>query len=326
MNIRALKIQAQEALGHAHGSSRRIVLIHAVISMGVSLVLTLLSSLLERTVSSGGGLRGMDAQAALSTAQVVLQLAGAVAMPFWNAGLIFAALGWMKGECVTPRNLMEGFRRFKPVLSSGLMIGIQYLTRSIISVYLTVMLVMATPFAAPAYRLAVMLEENPQLDPSTVQLDGITGLYAAAAIIFVLVFCVLSFPVYYRYRMVNYIIMDEEKVGGLRAMFQSRLMMRHRIRKLVRVDLSFWWYYALELVLSVVSLGAMLAEIFGIPLPVGSDAAHWVFLLVAAGGHLALRWWAGPKMEVTYALCYREFLQPEEPPAPKPPKAHPWTY
>jgi uncharacterized membrane protein len=326
MDIRALKIQAQDALHRAQGSPRKTVLIHTAVSLGVSLVLALLSSLLDLVISPGGGLGDMNAQAALSTAKVVLQLAGSVAMPFWSAGLVFAALRWLKGERVGFETLAEGFCRFKPVLSSGLLIGVQYIGRAFVSVYLSAMLLMTTPFAGPAYELAMMLEENPQLDPSTVQLEGMTQMYAAAAVIFALVFCVLSLPVYYRYRMVNYVIMDEENVGGLKAMLKSRVLTHRRRRQLLRLYLSFWWYYGLELLLSMISMGAILAELFGVALPMGAEAAHWIFQLVAATGHLALRGWVGPKLELTYALCYQQFLEPRLPFQPREPKAHPWNY
>ena len=326
MDIRGLKNEAGDLLRHAQQPPRKIFLIHTAIAVGVSVVLALLSEILEHSVSSGGGLSGMSTQAALSTAQVVLQLISTVAMPFWSAGLIFAAMRYVRRDPVGVGDLAQGFRRFGPLLTSGLMMGLQYLARGFVSAYLSSMLVMVTPFAAPAYQLAAMLEENPQLDIMTANVEGIMGFYAATAIIFVLVFGLLTLPVYYRYRMVNYIIMDDEKAGGLRAMLQSRLMMQRRRWKLFRLDLSFWWFYALELLLSVVSMGSLLAELLNVSLPVSQDAAYWIFQLAAAAGHLALYSFAGPKLEVTYALCYREFLQPVEPPKPQPPKEHPWTY
>lgn len=326
MNIRDLKNEANDILRQAQQPPRKIFLIHTAIAVGASVLLALVSYILDQSISSGGGLSGMSTQAALSTAQVVLQLVSTVAMPFWSAGLIFAAMGYIRRDFVSAMDLPEGFRRFKPILTSGLMMGLQYLARGFISVYLSSMLVMATPFAAPAYRLATMLEQNPELDLTAVNVEGMLGFYAATVIIFALVFGVLALPVYYRYRMVNYIIMDEGKAGGLRAMLQSRMMMQRRRWKLFRLDLSFWWFYGLELLLSAISLGSLLTELMGVSLPISQDAAYWIFQLAAVAGHLVLYTLAGPKIEVTYALCYREFLQPPEPPMPQPPKEHPWTY
>lgn len=325
MDIRALKYEADQSLQQAAYSPRRLVLIHTAVALGVSVLLALISFLLDSGVSSGGGLSGMDAQAALETAQVVLQLISLVALPFWQAGLIFTAVRMARRQSVAPRDLAEGFRRFKPLLSSGLMMGLQYAARGFVSVYLSSMLVMMTPFASPYYQLAAMLEKNPELDITTLNLDGMMVFAVAYLAIFVLVYAVMTLPVFYRYRMVHYVIMDRAEIGGVKAMFLSQMMMRGRRMKLFKLDLSFWWFYALELLLSLVSLGGLLLPLLGIGLPVSDDALYWIFQLLAVAGQFGLYYLARPKLEVTYAQCYEAFLQPEEP-KPQIPQSHPWTY
>lgn len=325
MDIRALKYEADQALLRASYPPRRLVLIHTGIALGVSLLLALFSYILDHNVSGDGGLSGLGTQAALATAQVVLQLASMVLMPFWQAGLLFTMVGYARNRSVHPQNLTEGFRRFVPILTSSLMMGVQYVARSIVSVYLSSMLVTFTPFAAPVYQLAAMLEKNPNLDITTVHVDGMAAFYAAMAVIFVLVFGALVLPVFYRYRMVNYIIMDDQKVGGMRAMLLSRMMMYRRRVKLFKLDLSFWWFYGLEILLSVISLGSVLLPLVGVKLPFSEDAAYWIFQLLCIAGQLGLYYLVKPKLEVTYALCYEQFRQNAEPPAPpKMPQSHPW--
>ena len=331
MDIRTLKYEADQTLRSAAYPPRRLVLIHTGIALGVSLVLALISYLLDNGVSSGGGLSGMGTQAALSTAQVVMQLASAVAMPFWQAGLVCTALGYVRRQQVSPWKLAEGFRRFKPILSSGIMMGIQYLGMGFISVYLSSFVVTFTPFTAPVYELAEMLMENPDLDITALNLnaDGMMAFIVAYLVIFLILYAVLALPLYYRYRMVNYIIMDQPKVGGLAALFRSRAMMRGRRMRLFKLDLSFWWFYVLELLLSVVAMADLLLAAVGVKLPVSDGVAYWGFQLLAVAGQLGLYYLARPQMEVTYALCYETFCQTEEPKpqsTPKPPKAHPWTY
>lgn len=326
MGILSLKQEASSILCCGQKPPRTIFFLHAAIAIGLSLVLALISEVLDRSISTGGGLSGMSTQAALSTAQVVLQLISTVAMPFWSAGLIHAALRYAKGNPVGVSDLMQGFRRFAPILTSGVMMGLQYLGRGFVSVYVSSVLVMLTPFSAPAVQLAQMITENPQLDPMTVHVDGIGGFYAASLVIFLLVFGLLALPIWYRYRMVSFIIMDNEKIGGLKAMLQSRMMMHRRGWKLFRLDLSFWWFYALELAVTALSMGSLLAPLLGLSFPFSDDAAYWLCQLAAAAGHVALYALAGPKVKVTYALCYQQFLQQPEPPKPRPPKDHPWTY
>lgn len=331
MDIRTLKFEADQTLRSATYPPRHLVLIHTGIALGVSLVLALISYILDHSVSSGGGLSGMGTQAALSTAQVVLQMVSTVAMPFWQAGMIFAALGYIRRRQVSPRDLTEGFRRFKPILSSGIMMGIQYLGMGFISAYLSSFVVAFTPFADPVVELTEMLAEKPDLDITALNMnaDGMMAFMLAYLVIFLILYAVLAFPLYYRYRMVNYIIMDQPKIGGLAAMFVSRAMMRGRRMRLFKLDLSFWWFYALELLLSVVAMADLLLAAAGVTLPVSDGVAYWGFQLLAVAGQLGLYYLAKPKLEVTYALCYETFCQTGEPksqPAPQPPKSHPWTY
>lgn len=329
MDIRTLKDDAERTLQNAAYPPRRLVLIHTGIMLGVSLVLALISYFLDHGVTTSGGLSGMDAQAALTTAQIVLQLVNTVAMPFWQAGLLFCFLQFVRHRSCEPKDLAEGFRRFKPLLSSGLMIGLQYLGRGFVSMYLSSMLVMLTPFAAAYYKLAGMLTENPELDITTLDMPGMVGFFVAYLVIFLLVYGALVLPVFYRYRMVNYIIMDDAKIGGIGAMFISRAMMRGRRMKLFRLDLSFWWFYGAEILMSVVAFGDLLLAALGLTLPLTDGVSYWLFQMLAVAGQLGLYYLARPKLEATYALCYESFRQSPEPvpqPKPQPPREHPWTY
>lgn len=325
MDFRALKYEAEQTLQRDIAAPRRMVLIHTGLSLALSLVLAVISYFLDHGVSADGGLSGLGTQAALTTAQVVLQLASFAVMPFWQAGLIFVMLGYVRGRAVEPWDLAEGFRRFVPILTSSLLMGLQYAARAVASAYISSVLITFTPFAAPLYQISDMLAQNPNLDIMAVNVPGMGGFYAALAVIYVLVFAVLVLPVFYRYRMVNYIIMDDQKVGGLKAMLISRIMMYRRRKKLFRLDLSFWWFYGLELLLTAVSFGSLLLPLVGMTLPVSDDAAYWIFQLICMAGQLVLYYVAKPKLEASYALCYEEFRQSAEPPAPpRPPQVHPW--
>lgn len=325
MDFRALKYEADQTLQRDIATPRRMVLIHTGLALALSLVLAVISYFLDHVVSADGGLSGLGTQAALATAQVVLQLASIVVVPFWQAGLIFTMLGYVRGRAVEPWDLAEGFRRFVPILTSSLLMGLQYAARAIVSVYISSVLITLTPFVAPMYQVSDMLMQNPNLDITELNVPGMEIFYAALAVIYLLVLGLLVLPVFYRYRMVNYIIMDDQKVGGLKAMFISRIMMYRRRKKLFRLDLSFWWFYGLELLLTAISFGSLLLPLVGITLPVSEDAAHWVFQLICVAGQLGLYYAAKPKLEAAYALCYEEFRQNVEPPAPpRPPQVHPW--
>ena len=329
MDIRSLKRSASDTLQSPGCTLKRLVLIHTAISAAVSLLLLIADQLLSNAMASAGGLSGMGTHAVLSTTQSVLKLAQLAVMPFWRAGLIFAALSCIRSQSPATGDLLQGFRRWKPMLTSTLMLALRYLGIGFVSVYLSTQIFMFTPMAKPVYEAAIKASNNPSLNLEELVSSSMQGATAALLVLFLVVFALLALPMYYRYRMTTYLIMDNEDMGGLRAMLTSRVMTYRRRMELFKLDLSFWWFYVLELVLTAIGFGDLLLAAAGVELPFSVDAAFWVFQCLALAAQVGLYYLARPKMEATYAHCYALFLTLEPPapkPAPKPPKNTPWTY
>lgn len=329
MDIRRLKENADGTLAAAAYSPTRLVLIHTAAMLGLTLVLMAVNQLLSNSMGSAGGLSGMGTQSVLATAQVVLQLISMAVTPFWSAGLVNAAMGYVRRENVEPASLLEGFRRWKHILSSSLLIGMRYLGVAFIAVYLSSQLFVFTPFAVPLYEAALKMNGDPTSADLTLLLgDSLETMTAAYMVIFLIVFVVLSLPTYYRYRMVPYLIMDGEGMGGYRVMLTSRFLSRRHRMELFKVDLSFWWFYLGEIAISVLCVGYVILDAFGVKLPMSEDGAYWVFQLAAMACQLVLYCVAKPKMEVTFAHCYEALRNPEPEvieAAPQIPKKHPWN-
>ena len=290
MDIPMHKYEAENALSASIYPPRQLVTIHAGAAAVLSLILTAISWFLSSQTGTGG-IGGLGAQAALSTAQTAVQLVAALITPFWSAGLTYCALNLARKQTTEPASLLEGFRRWRPLLSSMLLMGFRYLTTGFIAAYL-------------ASALAMILQAMSE------------ALFMA---IFFGVFAVLATPLFFRWRLVHYIIMDEPEAGGLKAMFMSRAMMEGRKLELFRLDLSFWWFYALEfLTVAIGSAGAFMTDAM----------AFWGVTLLSLAGQFALYVWAKPKLAVTYALAYETLRQPPAPNAepPHPEKPHPWSY
>ena len=323
MDIRGLKRSAKEALSASTCSPTRLLLLHTGAALALSLLLTLIGYLLD-LLAPEGGLRNMGTQSVLSTIQVVLELAYNVARRFWAAALIFAALGIARRQSVRSGFLLEGFRRFRPILSSVLLQGIQYFAVAFGSMYLSFSLLMITPFYAQTYETVMQFTENP-----TAPIDTLGKMLLACYFItYLMTFIVLSLPIFYRYRMVNYVIMDDPDIGGLRAMFVSRTILRRKRLQLLKLDLCFWWFYLLELAISVISLGNLILPALGVTLPFSDAAAGWIFPIVGMICQLVLYVWAKPKLAVTYALYYESLLHQEQaaPKAQPKPQKMPWKY
>lgn len=321
MDIRKLKRDAAEILEGASYSPTRLAGIHAAVAMGISLVLTAVSYFLGNMDGGAGGIGGLGAQAALSTAQSVLQLVSALVMPFWSAGLVFCALGYARGRETEPRQLTAGFRKIGPILSSELMMSLRYLGLGLLSAFAAAYLLMLTPAAELLTEATGGLMMESAEDLQLLLGASMSQVMVWYFVIFLLLFGVLALPWFYCYRLVDYIIMDDARVGGLQAMLMSRIMTaRHRLQ-LLKLDLSFWWFYGLELLVGLIAYGELLLPMLGVALPEG--LSFWGSALVSMGCRVALYAWAKPKLMVTYALAYeqlRRIPEPEE----KAPKPHPW--
>lgn len=305
------------ALDRALFSPKKLVAIHTGVMLAVSLVSALISLALG-SVETAGGLSGMGTQAILSTADTILQLAQLVATPFWAAGLTFAALNWVRNQEAAPPSLLEGFRRFKPVLSSWLMLGMRYMGFGILAALISANLILFTPLAEPIYRLGTEAEAA---GADIAALPGdIIPFAIGFGVIFLVIFALFALPFYYRYRMTTWLVMDKPGTGGMQAMFVSQLMTRRRRMEMFKLDLRFWWYYLLQ----VIAAGVGIAGIF---LP--QNWAYWLCLAGSYALQLAVSVWGRPRLEAAWGQCYEYMLHnaPPEPPKPQPiaPTDLPWN-
>ena len=309
------KQAAEASLNAAENSPRRLLAIHSGVLAGCTLVLSLISFLLNETIQPAGGLGSMDLQALLSTAQVGMQLIQSLLTPFWVAGMYYAAIGIARRRPTGPKDLIAGFYKILPLLSANAMIFLQYLARLFLSAFLSVQLLLFTPAGAKLYQASMKPEA------ATMELDVLLGndflpVMITLFAIYLLVFAVLALPVFYRYRMTTWLIMDDQDPGGLRAMFHSRLLMLRRRWDLAKLDLSFWWYYLLLGLGVVLCYGSLIFAAAGLTLPVSETVAYWIFLVLGLAVQFLVKSFAGPKVMVTYAHRYERYLT-ELPPARK---------
>lgn len=325
------KHDAATSLRAAVYSPARLLAIHSGVLAAFSLVLSVVSYLLGN-VSSQGGLGAMDLHTALTTAQVLLRIVQMVLTPLWAAGLAYAAIGISRRRETLPRDLTEGFRRFRPMLTSTVLIGMQYVFRAFISSFITSSLVMFTPAATAIYDATAKMDSTGQTDLAVLLGEDYLPVMLTIGVLFVLVFLAVSIPVFYRYRMVRYLIVDRQEPGALRAMLRSQMLMFRRKWELAKLDLGFWWYYLLLALGAVVAFGDWILQAAGVTLPFSDTTAYWIFLCSGLLIQLIVKILAGPKVAVTYALRYERYLNeaPPEPTAPVEkqvdPKDLPWTY
>lgn len=329
LSSRALKQNAAQRLSQAAYSPKKLILLHTGLSLAVTFVITALSFLLSDQIDATGGLAGIGLRSVLTTIQSALQLGATVALPFWEIGFLRAALSMGREQPAGPFTLLEGFRRFGPVLRLMLMRFFFYIVLFLVCIYVSSSIFMLTP-AANAYVEAMLplMEDlsalNPELalDESTV--NTLLETLLPAYIICCVLFLAAAIPLSYRLRMADFAILDDQRVGAFFAVAKSWKITKRNCLQLFRLDLSFWWFYGLQLLITAVAYLDMILPTLGISLPAYSALG---FFLLQSAGQLALYWWAGSHVHTTYALAYDTLQTQFKVPAPSPaPKHQPWDY
>lgn len=331
MDIRNLKAAAKNSLAGAAYDPKKIILIHAGASAAVMLVLTAINFFLQNGIDATGGLSGMGMRSVLSTASTVLQLAANICMPFWNAGYVLVTLLWVRGENARPEMLLGGFRQWGGVLRLMLCRQFLYLGVGIVCGYVAAGIFTATPYAQPMMELLMpAVSADPYADPyvllESVDADALLDTMMPMMVIFLIVYILALLPFVYRLRFADLALMDDPQAGAFSALRKSIRLTRGNTWSLVRMDLSYWWYFLALLAVTVVGYGDVLLTVFGVTLPVSADAAFFLFYAAYAALHVALAYAAKNRVETTYAHAYTALLTAPEPEAPQTPKNVPWTY
>lgn len=308
---------AKERLAANTFSPRKLVAIHTGAVLLLTLLLSAVQYFLEQQIGSTGGIGGMDTRAMLSTAQYVLQVAQLLLIPIWEIGIAFTALKIARNEQADLSGLPEGFARFFPVLGLHLFRTALFVGVGFISVYLGSSLFFATPFATPILeQLVPHLTGDALQDPAALQelLMPILEENVLPLMVFMLlVFAVLSLPLVYRYRLASFYLLDETEKGALYALRSSRRIMRFLCIDFFKLDLKFWLFYVLDLLITAVGYGDLILDLLGITLPIGADVAYFAFLIIYAVLQFALYTWKRGEVEVTYATAYCSLRQRFDP-------------
>lgn len=334
MNIRdhrALKDAARQSLDHAAYNPKKLILIHTGAILILSLLLTVADYLLEQQIGSTSGLDGMGTRSILATAQAVLRLVQTAALPFWQMGYVFLTLKLSRGETVGPQTLTQGFHWVGSVFRLKLVQGIIYFGIGIACSYLSSLLFFMTPWAAPlTEKLLPLLSDASMLEnPAALQETMIAAMEDTTVpllVIFGIVFLAVSAPIFYHYRMADYSLMDNPSQGALSALRSSRKLMHHNCIALFRLDLSFWWFYLLDGLVSAMCYGDLLLNLLGVQLPFSADFSYFLFFGLYLICQLVLYWWRKNEVAVIYAHAYTALQCPPAPKSQPDPKNQPWIY
>jgi uncharacterized membrane protein len=126
------------------------------------------------------------------------------------------------------------------------------------------------------------------------------------------IFVLLAIPFFYRFRQAQLILLDAPEKGALYALRTSWQQMKGNCLALFKLDLSFWWFYALELLATGICFADMLLLLLGITLPVDATLAFFAPFIIYLVAQIALYWWRKNEVATTYAVFYDTLMQTEE--------------
>lgn len=322
MNLSQIRRDAARLLREDRVRYAKLVLINGAVTAGISLLLMLVSWFLQY-IAPDGGLSNIGTHAMISTIRTLLQLISMLIVPFWDAGMVFCSLRLVHRKHNVVQNLTEGFHRWSSIAVSLLIRGLIYFFVFMGSYLVSSILLSSLPFPPSVIEELTAFTENPSLTLT----GGVRIVLIVYLIIFLISLCTMLIPKLYLHRQVIYQIVDDESCGGVQAVVNSRTLMNGNRKKLFLLDMSYWWFYLLELVISVMAAGHLIAAELGIALPISTEAAAWLFPITALLARLVLYWLAKPKLNISYALFYQRVYDNslKEPEPPQPPRM-PWKY
>ncbi len=271
-----VKAAAANTLSQAP-NARKLVLIHTGATLLLTVLLTLLDYLLEQKIGATGGLSGISTRTVLTTAQSVLRYIQLLVLPVWNCGYLLVCLQLSRGEQADTHTLLAGFFRFGPVFRLKLLQALIYLAVGFACVYLSSIVFVMTPWARPLMDALTPMMTTGELSPE-VLMAALEPVALPLFAIFGVIFLAACLPIYYSLFFAELAIMNGEKKGALAAISESLRITRGNRMALLKLDLSFWWYFALDLLVSILAYGDLLLKALGVTLPWSADVSYFLFL------------------------------------------------
>ena len=306
-----LKQEAAQRVDRLLCNPRKIVLIYAMVSFGVSLVAALMNLFLNGQIAQTGGLDGLEVKTLWETTATVSELALVFLSPIWSLGLVSVVLGFARGKEAQTKDLTAGFNRFFAGLGLHLLTFLLYILAGFTTIYIGTALIGAL---ANADRLEIILQPFAQAieanfdiiyDPAFLQTlpwaDILACLWVPALLVVLLTAAIMIF-LSYRLRLARYFLMDGLGMGAMQAVRKSFSSMKGNVLAFIRLDLSYWWYYGLMILFGTSSLLNLIPFLLGMPQV--SDLAAIGIQFLSSAALCTLYWWKGAQVETTFALAY----------------------
>lgn len=288
---------------------KKVVLVYAGIVALSSLVVTVVQDLLDGQISQTGGIQNIGTRSMLTTADTVLTIAQLLLVMCLTLGYTGSMLRIARGQYASPNSLKAGGERIWVLLRTRLLQMLIMTAAAFALCFLVVNVCLLTPLSNRVIAVMGTVSAEELLSNGL----ALMGLYSAMLPI-MLIYLVALVPLLWyfscTYRMVDYLLIDRPQLGAFGVLRESRRMMQGNMKMMFRVDLSFWWYYLLQALVSVLVYLNMVLAPFAIGLP--PEVLYWGTVVLYLAADFALRYFFSNKVAVTYALFYDSLCPKQE--------------
>lgn len=310
-----LKKRAANRLTYAK-EPEKIILVYAAITLLSSLLVTGVRYYLSGQIAHTGGLQNMGTRSILSTADTILPILQSLMLMCLELGFTGAMLRIARRQYASPMTLKAGLERFWVLLRSRLLIGLLYVASLLAALYFSIMLFLLSPLSNRMNAvIAPMVEQYGYSTEAILSAEGAAdALFATMTpvfFIYIILALILFLPVFYRYRFVNYILIERPQFGASAAMHTSRMLMRGNFLNMLKLDLSFWWFYVLEALAACLAYSDLILANFGFSLPLPETVVFFGTFLLYLLAEFAILYFLKIKVSLTYAAAY-DSLCPQE--------------
>lgn len=316
-DFQTLNHNAEQRLSRA-AQAGKIVLIYAGLSTAAAALVTAMQYYLGSEIAQTGGLSNLGLRSVLSSVSEFLPLLQTVFLLLLDFGYMACMVRISRGQYSSPNTLRAGMDRFGVLLRCTLLRVLVYIGAAFAGFYLSMGIFLISPFSQKLLSLlSPMVSESAVLTIDALRVDDATAaaLYRAtipALIIFAIVAMALIIPLYYRFRMCNYVIYDNPGQGALYALRESRKMMHRNRISMFRLDLHFWWYYLILVLAGMVAYGNNLLAMAGITLPFSDIVSFFLFYFISLSIQFAAMYFLRNRIETVYALTYDALRPPKQ--------------
>ena len=306
-SVREIKAETDRTLRRAN-DPRQVILAYAGFTVLLAALLTVANALLSNRIADTGGLANFGIRSILSTAQSVLPILQSVALLCLEFGYLHATLRISRGQYADQTDLKVGFQRFGPVIRLSMWQYFLTFGITMMLFYLSMQIFILTPWADPLLDLLTPLVSQVGIEATALMdealMDQAFQLMIPMLVIYGIVCCLVLIPIYYRFRMATYVLLDDPNGRAFAALRTSTRMMRGNGFRLFKLDLSFWWYYVLIALATCISYGDAILPILGIPLPINETVAFYLFYFIYLAILFAIYYFLRNPIAVAYAKAY----------------------